>query len=374
VEVATVAEAIAAVFGERPLAPDAAVLRIDEVIERARRETDPDRAIALLEAIDAEALPEADRARHALELGTVYRHAGRSADAERLHRDAGGVIERARRVIGGEAAERYELEQRATDLDTFRLDEAIDALSERLRAPFLHGHNEVRCRGMLAQALGMGGDFARAVAVRRENVPLQAASEALRAVLPGTHCYVALDSARAGDGATFEAELLRTFETTAPGDDHQWRYDCAAAVRGLVALGRGDEALAWAEGRVPLLGYRAPASLVELAGGRSPVDTHPEVSTLRALARALRLARRAGDVAALAARVPLPVGASVDLRAWLAELVRVEASLALADGAALLAEARARLRLLHPPASAHHQDLFTASGSALEAALDRVWY
>jgi hypothetical protein len=344
-EIGSLSHAVCAVFGDAPMVPERRVLTLDQTIERARSEPDRGRAIAELEALP-DSLAKSDAARVLLELGTLYRHEGDSDRAAALHARAKEMLDRERRFIGADAAERYELECRLSAMDAFQIDEAIEALTHRLDAPFLSAHNEVRCRGMLAQALGMAGRHAEAVSVRIANVELQSSSDALRAVLPGTYCYLALDSAKAGDAPGFDrwAELLRS---TPQGNDHQWRFNAAAIGRGLVALGRHREALEW----VPK--------------GDHAIASHPETSLVRALCRAYKRSRAPAEAKALAARVPIPSDPS-NLVAWLCALVHLEAN--------PTKELQAELTALHPPATRFHQDLVSSTGADLERALDRVWY
>lgn len=369
-------EAVSRVFGPEPLAPEAHVLTLDETIQRARADPDRQRSIALLDALPFDTFCPSDRVRILLELGTLHRHAGKSDLAERMHEEARGLLESERRFLGGDAAERYELECWLSSMDAFRIEEAIDALRSRLTAPFLSAHNEVRCRGMLAQALGMAGRHVEAVATRAPNVELQTRSEALRAVLPGTYCYLTLDSAKAGDDAGFTRWAETLFEATRPGDETQWRFAAAAAIRGLVALNRNDEALEWAYDRRLLFGRRVPAGVVQAVGGVEAVSSHPETSILRAVARAHRRRGEAAEALAFAQRVPVE---TEDLLGWLCALVHLEAELAgeesgAAGAASRLMEMQRRLTSLHEAATSFHRELSTTRGAALEAAIDRVWY
>jgi hypothetical protein len=375
---ATVAEALEIVFGRR-VSPDVRHLHVDALLRRVHADRDPLPGIDLLEALPLAGLAPADRARVLVELGTLHRHLGQSAEAARLHAEARELLAGERSVIGAEAVERYELECWATTLDDFRVDETLLALGARLQEPFLKLRNELRCRGMLAQALGMAGRFAEAARLRAGNLPLHARSDALRKVAPATHGSIALDSARAGDARTFAAETRAMGAATSPGDEHQERFNAAVVVRGLVALGRPDEALAWVRDEILVEGARVPSSLSRLYRSRAPVVTHPEVSIARALCRALRRTGRPREAAALVDRVPVREedGALAAFCAWLA---RLEGALALYDAGdaddaeARLSEARAGLARAHEGAAKHHADLLQTSGEGLERAIDRVWY
>ncbi len=377
--VATVAEALEIVFGRGPVAPDVRHLHVDGVLQRVHADRDTARGIALLESLPLPALSPADRARVLLELGSLHRHLGHSREAARLHAEARDLLASEREVIGSEAAERYELECWATTLDDFQVAETIAALEARLALPFLKLRNELRCRGMLAQAVGMAGRFADAARLRALNLPLHARSDALRKVAPATHGYLALDSARAGDAATFAAQARAMGEATRPGDEAQERFNAAVVVRGLVALGSHAEALAWVRDEVPVFEWRVPSPLARLYGGHAPVQTHPEVSVARALCRALRRTGNPAAAVALADRVPTaPIEG--ELATFFALLVSLEGALALRDlgdpGAAeaRLAAARAGLAQAHEGAARHHADLLEGDGGALECAIDRVWY
>lgn len=361
----TLAEAFARVFGEAPVHPDARHVHVDALLQRVHADRDAARGIELLSALPRGALAPADRARVLLELGSLHRHLGRSAEASALHGEARALLAAERAVIGGEATERYELECWATVLDDFRVEEVIAALSARLGEPFLKLRNELRCRGMLAQAVSMAGRFAEAAALRAGNLPLHRRSDALRKVAPATHGYIALDAARAGDAATFDAQSRAMLEATRPGDEVQERYDAAVMARGLTALGRFAEALSWA---------RAHTTLLERRGS---IDAPPEPTTARALARALR---RLGEPRAALALVDRVRGGGPGLAGFCAGLAALEGSLSLGDlgehavAAELRDRARAALLAAHPAAARHHAALLDAEGGALEREIDRSWY
>src|SRR6185312_7470613 len=116
---------------------------------------------------------------------------------------------------------------------------------------------------------------------------------------------LALDAARAGDAATFADQARAMGEATAPGDEHQERFNAAALVRGLVALGRSGEALGWVRDETRIFGLRVPSSLARLHRSRAAVETHPEVSIARSLCRALRRTGHPAEALALAGRVPV---------------------------------------------------------------------
>lgn len=376
--VATVAEALSILPGGR-VAPDARHLHVDAVIRRVHADRDHARGIDLLEALPIPALAPADRARVLLELGSLHRYLGHSREAAAIHDEAHPLLASERAVIGAEAAERYELEIWSTALDDFRVEEAEAALSTRLAQPFLKLRNELRCRGMLAQAVGMTGRFAEAARIRAGNLPLHARSDALRKVAPATHGPLALDAARAGDAETFTAQIRAMIDATSPGDDTQERFNASALIRGLAALGRHEEALAWVRDEARIFAARVPSPLARLYRGHGPVEADPELRTWRALCRSLRRAGQPREAMAQADRALFQETAGA-LAGFFALLVGLEGALALEElgdheGAAeRLRAAREALARVHPGAIRHHADLLQGSSAALEEAIDRVWY
>lgn len=380
--VRTLDEALAVVFGPGPYEPDVRVLRFEERLARACAEPDMERASASLHGLLAQTdLAHGDRVRVALELGTRLRHLGRTDEALALHRAARVELDdpSLRALLGGESAERYELECCATEMDDFAIERVTEALRARVVRPFLLTRNELRCRGMLAQAAGMAGAFTEATRLREQNLALHARSEALRAVLPGTLCWAALDAARAGDSPRFEQHARALVSARRPGDTQQARYDGACLLRALVALGRDADALRWAHGESLLYGAPAPECVLALARGADPVSTYPEVSALRSLVRAHW---RTGSYARARECASRARPAGGPLVAWMGTLVSLEYSLALrASGDEPRAReardrARSSLRATHRSASAHaaHEDLFSDLWGLVENALDRVWY
>lgn len=162
-----------------------------------------------------------------------------------------------------------------------------------------------------------------------------------------------------------DAAAAHRVEVTRPGDEAQERYNAAVMVRGLCALGRPAEALAWARAHTALLDRRGP------------IDGHPEVTTARALARALRRAGEPREALSLVDRVR---GGAPGFAGFCAALADLEGALALADlgehaaAAARRERARAALARAHPGAARHHAALCEAEGKALEREIDRCWY
>jgi hypothetical protein len=281
-------------------------------------------------------------------------------------------------VIGAESSERYELEMAATRLDGWELEPLIDHLTRRLTEPFVSLHNELRVRGLLAQALGMAGRSAEAVVVREANLALHDLSEELGRTRAGTLCYLVLDSALAGEHAASERWREKLVQAIRPGDDHQWRYAAMVIIRSLVLAGRNAEAIRFAIGRRTIAGVCAPTSVITFVNDTSPVTTHPEVSTLRAL---LRAARQRGDRARLEPwvsrlRVEEPL---TGLLAWIHSVARLERSLAddelgrPDDAASTRATARSTMRSAHAAACLAHAALL-ADNTALSPNIDRIWY
>jgi hypothetical protein len=380
VHASTFAEAARVVFGDRPLGLDVARSDVDVSIHRARTLSTTAEGIALLASLDHAALTPADRARVFFDLGSFHRNLGQCHEAWRLHREARALLETERQVIGGEAAERYELECWATELDQFHLADAVAGLRERLGRPFLKLRNELRCRGMLAQGVAMGGRFAEAVAIRSANLALHERSDALSLVRPATLCHLALDASLAGDAATFETSIEALRTATRPGDETQWRFNATVMVRGLVALGRHETALQWSRDEISVFDCRAPATLILAAAGHAPVVSAPELTALRALVRASRRLGRTDEAIVLGTRAVLAAGEPTELFGWMAALLRLELALAQHDrgdhdaAEAATRDAQARLSRLHAEATAFHAPLLSASATEREAALDRVWY
>jgi hypothetical protein len=379
-DVSTLEEARKRVFGAPPIRLDVTQSPLDVIIYRARTLALAPESIALLESVDRSALRPADRARVMFDLGTFHRNIGENRRAWALHEEARQLLVTERHVIGEEASERYDLECWATELDQYRLDEATRALRERLSRPFLKLRNELRCRGMFAQGLAMRGDFAEAVAVREENLKLHERSDALGKIRPVTLCLLVLDAGLARDEAKFDRYGVALAAATKPGDEHQWRYNAAAIVRGLVALGRYESAVRFLcdeEGAERVFDCRAPQTLVLAANGTSTTITAPEISALRALVRALRRMGRADEGARVGARSVSAAGEPPELFGWMAGLLGLEVALAHQDAGKYeeaetrMREARALLERSHREATTFHARLRSADP---ENELDRVWY
>lgn len=378
--VGTLREAATLAFGPAPWRAGAGFWTIDDLLRRARSASDPLAGVALLEGVTLDALALADRVRVLFDLGTLHRNAGNSRRAWELHERARASLDEVRVVVGSDVAERCELEHAASALDELWLDRALAWLRRRLAEPFLRARNELRCRGMLAQGLAIAGAFDEALAVRGGNLALHERSAGLAKSLPMTLCQLAMDAAFAGRDEVFDAHAARLVAVTPPGEDHQARFNSAAIVRGLVALGRGAEALAWAEDRRPFHGARIAATLAQAALGPDPIAALPELTTARALVRALREAgelERAHRLAerALAARESLPV-----LFRWTASLVRLEQAITFRS-AGRDKEARASLEIAtremlgsHPRATAHFGLTDAPLGPALSERVSRVWF
>lgn len=382
--VETLSEAVAALW-PGPLPLDPTVLSFEALLAEAHASSTPTVALALLRGFDPAGLPEADRARYGVELGLALRHVGETAAASALHRQALQQLDAVGEVLGPVVRERIELEAWATMVDQFLVAELEPLLRERLARPFAQAHGRVRCRGLLAQVLSMAGDYGEAIALRRENLDEQQRSEEMRAELPRTLCHLLRDLARANDAAGFEGTAERLLALARlRGEGQQSRYDAWALIGGLVRLGRSVEALAWTRGQARLWQAAAPRAWAALLEGEAPIVEHPEVSTARALVRALRRAGDAVGAERLARRVATT---GPGLVAWLAQLAQVEAALgdevrreAVAGGA--LPRAGAALQRLYPPAASFHRRLIAmlvaserqADAEAIECELDAVYY
>lgn len=380
VAVTTLAAAAERVLGPGPWRVDPGFSAVDDLLRRARTARDPVEGAGLLEAVALDQIALADQVRVMFDLGTLRRNAGESRGARELHERARGLLDPVRSVVGADIAERYELEYAATALDELDLGAALDWLRRRLTQPFLRSRNELRCRGMLAQGLSIAGSFEEALAVRSGNLALHERSAALSRSLPMTLCHLTLDAAFAGEEALFDAHAARLLDVTSPGDDRQARFNAASILRGLVALGRGAEALSWAEDRMRMRGVRIPATFAEVALGREAVTAQPELTAVRSLVRALR---RTGELARahrLAGRAPAAREGKANLFRWTASLVRLEQALTfLAAGQAEEAREaceRAARELMesHPAATRHFGLLDAAPGEELERRIGRIWF
>jgi hypothetical protein len=233
---------------------------------------------------------------------------------------------------------------------------------------------------MLAQGLAMGGSFAEAVAVRSENLALHERSDALGAVRPATLCHLALDASLAGDEATFHRSVTMLVAATRAGDETQWRLNATVMVRRLVALGSHEHVLGWSRDETRAFGCRAPATLTLAAAGEAAEVTAPEITALRALARAARRIVRAEEAVLLGTRAVNAAGEPGQLFGWMAALLRLELALAQRDlsddGAAdaTTRDASERLSRLHPEATRFHARLLSPTATEREAELYRVWY
>ena len=379
IPVATLREALTLVLGPPPWRTLPDLCSVDDLLERSRREPEHLSAVALLAALPKDGLAAADRGRLELATSSRLRHAGRTEEARHHYEAARDALRAAGRVVGAEAVERFELEHWMMRMAEYALDEVSRELLERLERPFLLLRNEVRCRGMLAQVLSMQGDHARAIEVRRDNLPLQRSEDWLRRVLPGTYCYLLLDSARVGIASDFTRYAGELAANTELGDAYQWRFNLASILRGAVLLGRDVEALTALRTGTPLDDIELPCTGRRLLLGTDPIATNPEVSTARALCRALWRTGEPVAAAALVARVSQDASAPRGLLRWVQLVTHVERAIALhhaADPSAerILEDVRTQLRLVHPHATRHHRQLLTATWDTLPAAVDQVWY
>lgn len=372
-DVNTFEEARKRVFGAPAIRLDVSQSPLDVIIQRARTLASARESIALLESVDRSVLRAADRARIMFDLGTFHRNIGQNRRAWALHEEARQLLVTERHVIGEEASERYDLECWATELDQYRLDHATRALRERLSRPFLKLRNELRCRGMLAQGLAMQGDVAAAVALREENLELHDRSDALRKIRPVTLCLLTLDAGLARDEERFDRHRGSLAAATKAGDELQGRYNAAAIVRGLVALGRYEAAVRFCRDD-------APQTLLLAASGSVSAITAPEITALRALVRALRRLGRREQAMSIGVKAVSAAGKPPELFGWMAGLLGVEVALAFQDAGTRQEEAESRMRdaraLLgasHREATRFHHRLLATAADA-EQELDRIWY
>jgi len=389
--VRTLEEAVRAVWSEYPLAVDRSLISLEATLQEAQTLQDPARALHLLLTHPQEDLAPADLARLLFAIGTQYRHLGQSHKAAELRDKARKLLVGSEGAVGRQAVETLEMEAFATEMDLFALEGLETELRARLRQPFLSDHNKVRCQGMLAQLLSTVGLHDEAVRLRQSNLAIQTANEAMKHEIPRTLACLAYESARGGMADLFEKTVSDLFDKTDPGDALQSRYNLCAVARGLVLLGRHMDLLDWARGRVRLWEQQPNPNLVRLVSGEtSKIEaTHPEVSLVRALVRALR---RSGDLdraLALASSLQIGIPAKDDLVYWLAALIQVEGALALNDSGqkreaqAVLASAVDKLKISHALATQFYSLLLAEVENAtlgdesvkkIEIGLDRVYY
>jgi hypothetical protein len=385
--VGTVREAVGLVFGPGPWFVDPTLISLEALFAALRGETNHEQAIRLLEGHGAASLPLTDRARLLIERGRRLRHLGRTSEASQLHAEARALFDEAQQVLGRTDVEVFEMETLSTAVDEFDYKLLEPALRDRLEQPFATLHNQVRCRGMLAQVLASTRRAAEALELRLENLKVQHLSEAMSAEIPQTLCYITWTAACAGDRGAFDEAAHRLLAEARPGDVHQERYTGSALIRGLVRLGRDREALDWATGDLELWGHGVYQGVLDLLEGSDTIVSHPEVSTARALIRALRRTGSPDRALPLSARVTAPE--DQPLVAWLAELANIEEGLtrwSMGDHAFAeigVAEVIRRLERLEPNAARFHAPLITALGrrpldagaiAAIEEELDWVYY
>lgn len=389
--VRTLEEAVRAVWSEYPLGADRSLLSLEATLQEAQNVQDPRQALSILDSHPEKGLAEADLARLLFAKGCQYRHLGLSEEAAQLHERARKLLEGSEGAIGRQAVETFEMEAFATEMDLFAFESLEPALRARLREPFLADHNKVRCQGMLAQLLSTVGRHEEAVRLRQSNLAIQKASEAMRREIPRTLACLAYESARGGMADRFEKTVADLFEGTAPGDSVQVRYNLCAVARGLTILGRHRDLLDWGHGRSRLWERIADPELVRLVTGEVVrfQPTHPEVSTLRAVVRALRRAGEYDRAIELASGLELGDRGRADLVYWLAALVAVEWALALSDSGRtgeaqrVIALATERLKSYHPQAAGFYSALLSElekgvldgeSVKKIETELDLVYY
>lgn len=332
---------------------------------------DGDAIEALLALRHASAYP-ADRTRLDVDLAARLRHLGRSAEAADA---ATRLLETlAEERLGASLRETLELHYWLGRMDLFALDAAREGLERMLARGIAEPMNEIRVRGALAQALGMAGAFEEAYETRRKNLTLHALSAECAKGAPGTLSVLALDAARIGRAREFDAHLAE-FTARHPGDVASVAFGASAFVRGSVLLGRFQDVASWFDAK-GTMACPFPRALADGITTRA-LTSHPEVSLVRALVRALGELGRADDALALAACV---VPERDSLRGFLAHLVDIEAGMVAVaagrrdEGAARIASAQVAIRAAHGAAVAHHEDLLADDPRVLRRAIDRVWY
>ena len=374
--VASLDEAIELVFGATKLDVESRYRSPTSQLDEIEKLDNHDAAIQQLQALTVDDRHTDICARRLIALGERHRHVGNSDEASRCHSEALTILDSDDRRL----AESGRIQSLSTRIDQYEFSETEEILTNWLedeRSFFIDPRHRTAARGMLAQICAMTGRLHQAVEVRRKSLDDHHKTERLRSEIPRTLAYLSLDAARAGMADDFTQFATKLAKVTPPGHLDQWRYNVSSIVRGLVALGRDKEAIDWLLGDCTFHGYDAPLPVRKrvLSG---QVETHPEVTTVRALVRAYRKTFALGRAVEAAERVRSFDTAQPNLISWLAELPSFEVALCYrAQGdneraEAILRDARARLPKLHPEATAHHHGL--VDDDDVEAAIDRVWY
>ena len=380
-------EAVSAVWGASTLPADRALLSLAKSIQQAQSEEDHRKALAILENYPTERLALADRTRLIFAIGIRYRHMGQTEKAMALHQDACKLLPGNQDVLGMETLETLEVEHFATVMDLYDLMRLEQHLRNRLHRPFCSAHNRVRCQGMLAQLLSTVGRYEEALPLREENLLTQERTEAMRHEIPRTLACLTYEAARAGRREIFECCAAELLQKTLQGDEHQARYNRCAIARGLTLLGQHDLLLHWIRGEETLFRTGPDFGLRSLLEPGGTVRGYPDVSTVRALVRALR--RSGNSEAAVKAGARIQANRREGLIRWLSNLVEVETALAQLDlgqakeASLRLSSAVRSLRSCHLHAAGFYGSLISILESdrldvdkvkRIERELDHVYY
>jgi hypothetical protein len=379
VGVSTVEEAAAVVFQRTVFSASHRLVDVSDILGEAIRSADHQRHLTRLLQYPMDRLTRSEEAMMHVGIGTKYRHLGDPARAAHHHHIARTLLANVREQEGNAVWEELLAEILATDLSHYQFDNVEEALRERVALRPEKQHNLVRFKGMLAQLLATLGQNREAVALRDENLLIQQEGNlAMREEIPRTLAYAVYESARAGDNSAFDRYRDWLCRQTRDDDGVQWRYNSSAVLRGLVLLGRMDEAQAWLERSTD----PGAAHARMLRQGSEPISAHPETSIARYVACVLRHNGRSEEASQLLRRIA--VDELPPMARWFARLGVAEQAMCLPEKSAergrLLVELSENLKTDSQNLSIFHQPLIALLSAAktdnptLERALDEVYY
>jgi len=379
VGVSTVEEAAAIVFKRTIFSASHHLVAVSDILGQAIRSADHQHHLTRLLQYPMDRLTRFEEALMHVGIGTKYRHLGDPAQAAVHHNKARSMLAEVREQQGSAVWEELLAEILATDLSHYQFDGMEEALRERVAVRPDKQHNLVRFKGMLAQLLATLGRNREAVALRDENLLLQQEGNlAMQEEIPRTLAYAVHESARAGDGSAFDRYRDLLCRHTRDDDGVQWRYNSAAVLRGLVLLGRMDDAWTWLEKGTDA-GATHARSLLQ---GSGPVSAHPETTIARCMARVLRHNGRIEQALSLLHRIA--VDDLPPMARWFARLGVAEQAMCLPDKspdrARLLVALSNHLKTDNQNLSSFHHHLIALLSTGktdhptLEHALDEVYY
>ncbi|MBN2714862.1 MAG: hypothetical protein JXX14_03340 [Deltaproteobacteria bacterium] len=329
IEVDTLEEAITAVFGNIQFNPDASLLDFGTLLAALRNDTDHRKVVRQLRAIHVSSLPPADQAIWYLEMGVRLRHTGDIAGANEAH----GQISDIQNQTVVECLAETVTEERI-EIEVLRSKMASDVsiamrhqIEQRLARGVMSVHNRVRIRGMLAELKSTLGEHQGVLALREANLEAQQGNAAMKKEIQWTLCGIVWEAARAGNDAAFFKYARQLASEATALDTHQQAYNSAAMVRGLIVLKRYDELASWLTGKSTQVPGAPGIALLQMINGAGPIQTHPSVSTARALVRMYRKNGRPDQAIALANRIDTT--ATEPLMRWLCLASQIEKAMAL---------------------------------------------